>query len=63
MKKNLFQPCIERFVCLSVYMIPCGLVVAATAAKVLSLWFQCGTKSDVVGAKMFFSDIGGCSKM
>ncbi|KAL5251168.1 hypothetical protein ACHWQZ_G016768 [Mnemiopsis leidyi] len=51
------MPCIERFVCLSVYMIPCGLLLASTAAKVLSLWFQCGTKSEVVGAKMFFSDI------
>ncbi|XP_063687872.1 glycosylphosphatidylinositol anchor attachment 1 protein-like [Bolinopsis microptera] len=51
------MPCIERFVCLSVYMIPCGLLLASAAAKVLSLWFQCGTKSDVVGAKMFFSDI------
>ena len=44
--------------CLSVYMIPCGLLLASAAAKVLGLWFQCGTKSEVVGAKMFFSDIG-----
>ena len=57
--KNHFQPCIQRFVCLSVYMIPCGLLLGSTAAKVLSLWFKCGTKSDVVAAKMFFSDIGG----